>query len=260
MNIHSAIDPGPAVPQKIIAGVAVASLTWDDAIHLLKELVLARRFTTVAFLNAHNSNVACMDARLKAALDQALVLPDGVGVDIAAKILYGEPFAANLNGTDFIPALVRAIDRPLRVGLLGAKRRNVEGAAANLARAAPQHVFLVVGDGYFDAAEEPAILERISEMRLDMLLVALGTPRQEIFVAENIRPHHAPVVISVGALFDFLAGAVPRAPEWMRALRQEWVFRLIVEPGRLWRRYLLGNPLFLYHVFLQKLCGKGRRA
>ncbi len=253
MTIHSAIGPGSPIPQMNIAGVDVASLAWDDAIALLKGVLLSRHFTKVAFLNAHNSNVAHADPRLRSALDGALVLPDGVGVDIAAKLLYGRPFAANLNGTDFVPALARAVEKPLRVGLLGAKRANVEAAAAGLARIAPQHAYLVVGDGYFDAGDEAALLARMAEMRLDLLLAALGTPRQEIFVAEKVGSEHAPVSISVGALFDFLAGAVPRAPEWVRRARLEWVFRLILEPGRLWRRYLLGNPRFLFHVMQQKL-------
>lgn len=253
MTIHPSIDLGAAIPRMDITGVAVASLSWGEAIGLLRDLIVARRFTKVAFLNAHNSNVAYSNGRLRTALGHALVLPDGVGVDIAAKFLHGEPFAANLNGTDFIPALLEEIAKPLRVGLLGAQRANVEAAARNLGRIASQHTYLVVGDGYFPEAAEEDVLAMIEESRLDVLLTAMGTPRQEIFVSERIAAQVVPVSISVGALFDFLAGAVPRAPQWMRTFRLEWVFRLVLEPSRLWRRYLLGNPVFLYHVFLQKL-------
>ena len=90
-------------------------------------------------------------------------------------------------------------------------------------------------------------------MRPDILLVAMGVPRQEFWIAKNITSSHCTLPIAVGALLDFLSGSVPRAPAWMRRLRLEWVFRLIVEPGRLWRRYVLGNPVFLARVVRQKL-------
>ena len=86
-----------------------------------------------------------------------------------------------------------------------------------------------------------------------MLLVAMGVPRQELWIARHIDERHCTLPIAVGALLDFLSGAVPRAPLWMRRLRLEWLFRLVVEPGRLWRRYVVGNPLFLVRVVRQRL-------
>ena len=81
----------------------------------------------------------------------------------------------------------------------------------------------------------------------------MGVPRQEFWIAKNITPRHCTLPMAVGALLDFLSGTVPRAPAWMRRLRLEWVVRLIIEPGRLWRRYILGNPAFLARVVRQKL-------
>ena len=121
------------------------------------------------------------------------------------------------------------------------------------ASSSPHHRFVVIHDGYFTAAEEPFILERIEALRPDILLVAMGVPRQEFWIAKNITPRHCTLPMAVGALLDFLSGTVPRAPAWMRRLRLEWVFRLIIEPGRLWRRYILGNPVFLARVMRQKL-------
>lgn len=85
----------------------------------------------------------------------------------------------------------------------------------------------------------------------------MGVPRQELWIARNLTEKHCTLPIAVGALLDFLSGAVPRAPGWMRRMRLEWLFRLIVEPGRLWRRYIVGNPLFLARVLRQKLVGGG---
>ena len=83
----------------------------------------------------------------------------------------------------------------------------------------------------------------------------MGVPRQELWIARNLTKQHCILPIAVGALLDFLSGSVPRAPGWMRTLRLEWLFRLIIEPRRLWRRYIVGNPLFLARVLYQKFFG-----
>ncbi|EHK54515.1 WecB/TagA/CpsF family glycosyltransferase [Allomesorhizobium alhagi] len=257
MNMHAANAIGISA-WKTILGISVASIGWNDAISLLNRMLVERRFTKVSFLNAHNANVASIDAAFADALENFLILPDGVGVDMAAKILYGSPFPANLNGTDFIPGFLQAVSKPLTVGLLGATRRNAEGAATKLAAIAPQHNYIVIHDGYFSPQEEPGVVETIRALRPDILLVAMGVPRQELWIARNLTEKHCTLPIAVGALLDFLSGAVPRAPGWMRRMRLEWLFRLIVEPGRLWRRYIVGNPLFLARVLRQKLVGGGQ--
>lgn len=257
MNMHSPRKTPGVTSWRNILGIQVAAIDQAAAIELLLGFVGERHFAKIGFLNAHNANVACSDPEFAEALRDFLILADGIGVDIAAKLLYGEPFPANLNGTDFVPALLAAEPRPLTIGLLGAKRANAEAAAAKFARLAPQHRFVVVHDGYFSPAQEPLILAAIEKLRPDVLLVAMGVPRQEFWIAKNITPGHCTLPIAVGALLDFLSGAVPRAPLWMRRLRLEWVFRLGAEPARLWRRYIVGNPLFLARVLVQKLRQRG---
>ena len=252
MNMH-AIRQTPGVSSwKEILGIPVANLDFETAVRLLRGFIAEKRFTKIAFLNAHNANVACSDAEFADALRDFLILADGIGVDIAAEILYGEAFPANLNGTDFIPALLEAEPRPLTIALLGAKRANAEAAAAKFSEFAPHHRFVVIHDGYFSAQQEPLILEKIEELRPDILLVAMGVPRQEFWIAKNIMPYHCTMPMAVGALLDFVSGAIPRAPKWVRQLRLEWVFRLVVEPSRLWRRYIFGNPVFLTRVLRQR--------
>ena len=253
MNAHSRHQMPGVSSWKDILGIPVADIGFDAAIRLLRGFVAERRFTKVGFLNAHNANLAWSNSQFAEALSDFLILSDGVGVDIAAKLLYGEPFPANLNGTDFIPELLAAEPRRLTIALLGTKRAHAEAAAAKLTEMSPHHRVVVVHDGYFTVREEPLILERIAALRPDILLVAMGVPRQELWIARNITPHHCTLPIAVGALLDFLSGSVPRAPGWMRRSRLEWVFRLIVEPGRLWRRYVVGNPVFLARVVRQKL-------
>lgn len=256
MNMHTAHVAFGVDSLKTILGIPVLAIRWDDAIALLTRLIAERRFTKISFLNAHNANIASVDPVFAEALDDFLILPDGVGVDMAAKLLYGAPFPDNLNGTDFIPAFLQASTRPLTVGLLGATRVNAEAASTKLAALALQHRFVVIHDGYFPPAEEPDIIDRIARLRPDVLLVAMGVPRQELWIARHIDARHCTLPIAVGALLDFLSGTVPRAPLWMRRLRLEWLFRLWIEPGRLWRRYVVGNPVFLLRVVRQKLFGK----
>ncbi|WP_442579073.1 WecB/TagA/CpsF family glycosyltransferase [Mesorhizobium sp. ASY16-5R] len=258
MNMHTGLPPSEAVVTYDILGIEAASLGWKEAIDLLCRLLAQRCFMRVGFLNAHNANLATDDPSFKAALADFLILPDGVGVDIAAKLLYGKIFAANLNGTDFIPAFLEALPGRARVGLIGARRESIDSATEALKRMAPGHEFIAVRDGFFTADEEPAILRQIEELNLDILLVAMGVPRQEKWVAHKIDSRHCTLPIAVGALFDFLSGTVPRAPMWMRRLRLEWLHRLSQEPRRLWRRYVIGNPLFILRVLRQKLSGVQR--
>ena len=237
-----------------ILGLPVCDFGWKGALSFLDQLAsLPFSQTTVSFLNAHNANVMLRDAGYRAALEGHLVLPDGVGMDIASSVLHGSPFPANLNGTDFIPALLTYMDRPKRIGLLGAAPGVIETAAKNLAAHAPWHEFVVISDGFFDKSRSEAVIGRIENARLDILIVGMGTPIQEKWVSEHIRPRHARLVLTVGALFDFVAEAVPRAPAIMRRLRLEWFYRLAIEPKRLWRRYVIGIPRFFFNLARYRL-------
>ncbi len=255
MNVHPFPSLARRLPSIRILGVPVVAIGWPDALELLGGCLRERRFTPVGFLNAHNANVACSDADFAQALDRFLILPDGVGVDIAARWLEGRTFPANLNGTDFVPALIASVPSRLKVGLLGATRENAGDAAGQLSALAPQHDYRVIHDGYFTGEQEADIVADIAEYRPDVLLVAMGVPRQELWIERNLTQLHCTMPIAVGALLDFLAGSVPRAPLWIRRLRLEWLFRLWIEPGRLWRRYIVGNPLFLARILAQKFAG-----
>lgn len=257
MNIHigkrrrSTIPALPA--ERSILGVDVVPMTQDEAIAFLGDRIRAGQFTKIAFLNAHVANLATADEAFRDTLDDFIVFPDGLGVDIASSMLHGHPFPANLNGTDFVPAFVASQTVPLRIGLIGTTRANVELAANHLRAFAPQHEIVMVQDGYFSKSDEPEILAHLEEVRPDILLVAMGVPRQEKWIAEHLSEKHCTVALGVGALLDFMSGTIPRAPLRLRRLGLEWLFRLLVEPMRLWRRYLIGNPLFLMRVLGRKL-------
>lgn len=257
MNQHDSGLQTRFPPVLDILGAEVVAIDRDAAMRLLAERLEERRFTKVTFLNAHNSNVARTDREFAEALDDFLILPDGIGVDMAAWLLHGHAFPANLNGTDFIPAFFRTMVRPMKVALLGTRRSSAQAAANAFQRLAPQHDFVFVHDGFFGPDEERAIIDRIRELKPDILLVAMGVPRQELWIARNMTERHCIMPIAVGALLDFMSGSVRRAPLWVRRLRLEWLYRLLQEPRRLARRYILGNPLFVARVIRERIAPTG---
>lgn len=249
-----ATPPRPAgIERRDIGGIGIAVLSRGAALAELSEAMKTGRHIKLAFCNANLVNIAADDPALLRSLSGFLVLTDGLGVDLGGWLLHGAPFPDNLNGTDFIPALLEAEPRSLSVGLLGARPGVAERAARTLAQRYPRHAFRAFGDGFFDAARETEILGDLAAAPPDLLLVAFGNPRQERWIAETLGPQHATIAAGVGALFDFLAGEVPRAPEAWRRARLEWLYRLRCEPARLWRRYILGNPLFLLRILRQRL-------
>jgi alpha-1,3-mannosyltransferase len=204
----------------------------------------------IAFCNAHTANTADRDPRFAAAIEQAVVVNDGAGVDIASTLLFGRPFQENLAGTDLIDDLFERTERSLRVFLVGSAPGVAEHAARQLQVRAPKHRVVGTAHGFFSEAEVPDLVARIRASGADLVLVGMGHPRQEIWCAEQYREIGA-ITIAVGAYLDFLAGEVRRAPRWMRDLRCEWLYRLVQEPRRLWRRYLLGNLRFLMRLLIQ---------
>ena len=235
-----------------ILGVEVADYTFTEALSTLRIMAeMPFGQTVVAFLNANNSNLAFEDPSSREILRKQLVLPDGHGVDLASRLLLGSNFPDNLNGTDLIPAWFTYLAEPKRIGLIGARPNVLQAAANNFRQHTPWHEFIEISDGYIDDEQSLQVMEKVGPLKLDILVVAMGSPRQEKWIDKHVKPEHARVVVSVGALFDFMSGIVPRAPKWVRDLRMEWLFRLCQEPKRLWRRYLLGNPMFLMRVIKQ---------
>ncbi|ENR65339.1 WecB/TagA/CpsF family glycosyltransferase [Brucella abortus] len=246
------------VSYRNILGTRVACFTWDSAFAFFEKRIESRSFMKQSCLNAHNANIAYENRGFRKALEDFLILPDGIGVDIASKVFYGERFPANLNGTDFVPGLLQHMKRPLKIGLLG----GLPGVAANAAqlfkKQVSRHDYRVISDGYFKPANLDAILARLKDFHPDILLVAMGVPRQEFFIDAHITGEHCTIASGVGALFDLHTGRVQRAPQWMRKLRMEWVYRLLQEPQRLAKRYPLGNPAFLWRVAKTWLKGDHR--
>jgi alpha-1,3-mannosyltransferase len=240
---------------RAILDVPVGVTTVPEAVALLDDRVEDATPSTVIFANAHTLNQAMSSGPTLAALRRSIVFNDGIGVDIASRLLFGKSFPENMNGTDFVPNYLKHTRHRLRIFLLGGVPGIAERAAEHLSRVAPQHEVVGCGHGYLSAGGTADIVERIRQAQADLLLVAMGDPKQELWLTEHLAKTGCRLGIGVGALFDFMAGTVPRAPAWVQSMRLEWLYRMIQEPRRLWRRYLVGMPMFLLRVGKQWIGG-----
>jgi N-acetylglucosaminyldiphosphoundecaprenol N-acetyl-beta-D-mannosaminyltransferase len=206
----------------------------------------------IAYVNAHVLNQTFANPDLRRALDASdLIYCDGYGVRLAARLI-GLPVPHRMTGADWIwgaASLCQEWGRSLY--LLGSDPGASAAAAAALCRWYPRLDVRGTHHGYFEigSPHSERVIEHIAEQKPDVLLVGMGTPQQELWVDRYFDRLEARVVWTVGALFDYLSGRTPRAPHWLADHGFEWVFRLAIEPRRMWRRYLLGNPAFLWRVF-----------
>ena len=237
-----------------VLDVDFLSISMEEALALLQQVIARGEKESVSFINADCLNISCKDIEYRNILhSQSIVLPDGAGINIACRVV-GERLVANLNGTDLIPQLWEmAPEKGYRFFLLGAAPGVTDRMKQKLEETYPG--IAVVGEqhGYFDhATESDAVIEKINATEANIVLVAFGAPVQEKWIHEHKSKIDCNLVAGVGGLFDFYSGDKKRAPMWMRKSGIEWMYRLYLEPGRLWRRYIIGNPMFIYRVLRWK--------
>lgn len=241
----------PGAPFNVL-GVPIANVTMDEAIEKILVCVRAGTPSQIAFVNSHCLNESASCPAYRTVLRQAaLVLADGIGLQLAARML-GVSLRANVNGTDLFPLLCERLSNEGRSLYFLGGQPGVTAAAARAMQARfPNLRIAGVRDGYFRADEESDVLGEINRSGADVLLVGMGIPSQELWLSRHHEALVLPVRIGVGGLFDFYSGRIPRAPRWMREIGMEWTWRLWQEPARMWRRYVIGNPLFLFRVWRQ---------
>ncbi|MGH8820724.1 MAG: WecB/TagA/CpsF family glycosyltransferase [Rhodoferax sp.] len=213
-----------------------------------RELPLQDRLSDVdkpfilAFANAHAMNLTVRSVPFFTALYSAnMVLRDGSGMGALFKML-GQPPGLNLNGTDLIPPLVRRFNgRP--IAIFGTRDPHLAHGVGVIARMLAPQSDCVSADGFLDI---PAYAAIAASHQPALILLGMGMPRQEeVAVALRSTLTHPCLIVCGGAIIDFLAGKATRAPLWIRKMGMEWAFRLALEPRRLFRRYVIGNPVFL---------------
>ena len=243
--------------QKIsIFNIPITICSFTEGARLIEKMIGAITPQLVVLANAHTLNLVHEKKEFRRVLQRAaLVLRDGTGVGWAVK-RKGIPPLHNFVGTDFVPDFCKyTSQKGYRIFLLGAKPGVAEVAANKLEILSPGIIIVGYHHGFFKKNETDEIIRRINKTSSDILLVAMGNPKQEIWIERYLDKIKVPVCIGVGALFDYLSGRVIRAPRWMLNAGMEWVFRLFVEPKRLWKRYLIGNTKFIIRVYRDSLNG-----
>ncbi len=238
-----------------ILGVDVSAVNMDLAIEAIDRWIAAREPHYVCLRDVHGLMLCQSDERLRAIHNAAgLVTPDGMPLVWCLK-LAGRKEVERVYGPDLMLAVfAHAKTRHYGHFLYGTTEETLLRLKTNLERRFPQAK--IVGSHAppfrpLSEDEDRDVVRMIEESRADIVWVGLSTPKQEIWMAEHSERLAAPVLIGVGAAFDFHAGRVRQAPRAIQRSGFEWLFRLVMEPRRLWKRYLVNNPKFILLILLQ---------
>lgn len=225
-----------------ILGVNVDCLTMNDAVAQIGNLTLSKKPKMVATANAEMLMMADADAELKAILNAAaLVTADGAGTVWAGRQL-GYEVPERVAGVDLV---IKLLEKGYKTFMFGAAEGIADAAAAKAEKAYRANI-AGTNNGYFTSADEQTIINKINASGAQILLVALGVPKQEKWIYNNLSKLQVPVSIGVGGTLDVLAGKVKRAPLWMQRARLEWLYRALKEPSRAGR--LAALPKFVIKV------------
>lgn len=241
-----------------ILGVKVVPLILSELHHYIAASVDNARHTLVLHVNVHGLNLAYRDTTFRRFLNQGdIVFCDGAGVVLGARIL-GCHIPYRITYADWTWQLAEfAEPRGFTFFFLGARPGIAGKAASRLKERFPKLRIVGTHHGYFDktpgSPENEAVIAQINALNPNILIVGFGMPMQEYWLMENWERLDANVALTGGAVFDYISGELHRGPKWMTDHGLEWLARLLIEPRRLWKRYLIGNPLFMWRVLKQKL-------
>lgn len=232
-----------------LLGVPIDSLTLADLLERVEMMLQSGKASRIMYVNVHCMNLALSEAKFYRILNQVnLVYCDGAGIVLGAR-LHGLFLPGRMTGADWIYDLCALCEKKkYSVFFLGAEPGIAQTAISKLKKEYP--LLNVAGShhGYFTERENDALINKINESKADILLVGMGSPIQEYWIDEHFAGLNIPLIWAMGAVMDYIAGKVPRAPQWMLNNRLEWLYRFIVEPKRMWRRYLIGNLSFLLSI------------
>jgi N-acetylglucosaminyldiphosphoundecaprenol N-acetyl-beta-D-mannosaminyltransferase len=259
-RLWPAVGARPA-PRPFIVSAHVDNVAVDEALEALFAPPRGARATMVHFVHPHALNLAAFDDAFAALLARAhLRLPDGVGVRLAAAIL-DVRMKHNVNGTDLMPLLCgEAARRDVPLVFIGAAPGVTARAAERLQGRIPGMRVAFTEHGYLSPEESACTAARVRALGRAVVLVGMGSPVQERWAWQHLASAPEATVVTVGGVFDFASGRIPRAPVAVRELGLEWAFRLAQEPRRMAKRYLIGNQVFVALALKQRLFGAPRGA
>lgn len=244
-------------------GIGIHAVTMDEAVEAVARFVAEKMPRQAVFLNAGKFAEIDRNPALKRAVEKAdLRLADGQPLLWAGRLL-GAPLPERVAGIDLMHRLLaEGKERGWRFFFFGATE---EVVAKTVAVCRERYGVAVAGSrhGYYGPEEEDAVAEKIRGAGADILFVAMGSPKKELFMERYLSTMNVPFTMGVGGSFDVVAGLARRAPRWMRGMGLEWFYRFLQEPRRLWKRYLYGNLHFIRRTaacfFLRRDCCGRRR-
>jgi N-acetylglucosaminyldiphosphoundecaprenol N-acetyl-beta-D-mannosaminyltransferase len=232
------------------------SKTWTMPLQMGREY---KQKLIINTINAHSYNVARQDPEFyDALLGSDILIPDGVGAVLAIRVLTGK----KIKKIAAYELMKYEFDQLSAIGgkcfFLGSSDRVLSLISERMSKEYPTIRIATYSPPYkpeFTAEDNQAMIDAVNAFSPEVLFVGMTAPKQEKWVAKHIDRLNIKHVGCIGATFDFYAGTVDRAPDWMIGLGLEWLYRLIREPKRMWRRYVLGNPKFLWNVLKEKFKG-----
>jgi N-acetylglucosaminyldiphosphoundecaprenol N-acetyl-beta-D-mannosaminyltransferase len=224
-------------------------ISYGDLVSQLLESVRSRNQKCLVFINTLKYYQASKDNALKAAIEGAdYILPDGISVLVAGKI-FGVPVKERINGTDLFETLLKMSDKyRFRVFFLGATKDNLSKLLITVSDKYPNIIIGGTRNGYFSDQDNADIVEEINASNSDILFLGISSPKKEIWVNEVRQDLRISIIQGVGGSFDVVAGIIPRAPKWMQKYGLEWLHRVLKEPQRMFKRYLIANSYFVFLI------------
>jgi N-acetylglucosaminyldiphosphoundecaprenol N-acetyl-beta-D-mannosaminyltransferase len=241
-----------------ILGVRVGSISLDS----LLDFIIAKLSQTdrciITYVNIHALNLAYEITWFRKFLNSSdWVFCDGFGVAITAWLLSGKTIFRYTPPDWFAGLAQRCAKHGYTLYLLGSLPGIAEKVATKLVQQNPELKVVGCHDGYFDkdlnSSNNQLLVSQINKLHPDVLVIGFGMPMQEKWLADNWGDLNVKMALPIGAMFDYISGELPRAPRWMTDHGLEWLGRLLIEPRRLWKRYLIGIPLFFWRVLMQKI-------
>lgn len=230
-------------------GINIDPLTMDETLSKISSIVEKKVITQHVVINVAKLVYAHKNKMLMEIINSCgLINVDGAGIVLGAKLL-GINIPERVAGIDLMENLVEySSKKGYKIYFFGAEENIVQKVVDVYSEKYPNLEIAGYRNGYYTKQEEPLIAQTIKDSAADILFVAMGSPQKELFLNKYLEFMEVPFVMGVGGSFDVVAGKVERAPIWIQKAGFEWLYRLMQEPGRLWRRYLTTNTLFMLMI------------
>ncbi|MDO5409681.1 MAG: WecB/TagA/CpsF family glycosyltransferase [Lachnospiraceae bacterium] len=234
-------------------GTFVDNLTMEETIEEVDKYIYKNKPLHLIGVNADKINELSKDFKLRKLVNECgIINADGASVVWASKVLH-LPIKERVAGIDLMLKLVKLAEKKkYSIYLLGAKQEVVEKTAETLQKSYPGLHIAGYRNGYFTESEWPQIAEEIEKSKAQLVFVGISSPMKEYLIEYFQKRNMNQVFMGVGGSFDVISGNIPRAPEWVQKIGMEWFFRFLQEPQRLWKRYLIGNTIFVFRVYREK--------